>query len=512
MTSKTWASGTVLDSVWLQEVDDASFGIVYMWQYFSAAQKADILARTYTLDVTTEVQEAIDDAAGKILVWPSGGLLISTCLNSTDRGSTATVWLGQGFDVDVSSGTTLKCQTAADATLSPGWCADFTGSQNITLNEMNFWGTGTNASTKGLLFARAGADIQAFAQQVQLNKISTRFDVDDNNYISNSVGIANVQAEHFQTRHCFFKADYPEIHTLYNDLTWVSPHSLINRTAHITTTNIQHHGTAFYSYSKSGTTLYGVAGARWNGCVWASPHVTTLPAIICNSSAGHAYVVCQDLHFDGQVENYPYALALNTASADHYNITSRLFMVAATAAQPYVQTASGVILRNCIFNNQRTQNIVTSCVALQTGTNNTLISSYAVLYPNDTVSFGAGTTATGRLHDYAGNGTSLTTVANGVNAASVASPYTTQTRIDPYGNVTLSGTMLADGTGVGANATICTITAAHRPNRVINSKGFLSGTGSVDIYIGTDGTVKSYTAMGAATQLSFDSVSFVQTN
>lgn len=439
-----------------------------------------------TTDDYARAQSAITATVGVRLVWPSTpgtSMVIKTCLNVTGRGSSPTIWVGQGFNIDMSAGTVVKCQTAADTTthVSHGWIADFTGSQNVSIEGINFWGTGTDASTKGFLFARTASC--HYVQQIELRWMS--IDVGTSPLINSdgtrnlgTIAIYNCQAEQLKTDHASFKADSAVVETLNNEVSMVSPWSLIDLTVGISTTNIQHYSSTFYAYTYAALTQYGVAGARTFGCVFARDGGSSfLYAIVLRASAA-AYQNCQNSAFDGQVEGFTTGLVLATPGAEYAGIRTTLFMVAASGASPYVQCSTSQIMRNCVFDNQHTGNLG-GHVALSLGAGCQLVDSYPVLYDSDTVSY-AGCIPIGQTYSSGGsNSSTIAAIKNftaGVDMAGGGSPDIPSSYADNFGWIRGAGFLKCNNVvGVLAGATIGTMDAAHRPNRTILGSACKSG-------------------------------------
>jgi len=476
--------------------------------FFTDAQLADITARTLTLDVTTPVMAAIVSAklvGSKRLIWPAGAFKITSALNCTNYGSAAQVWVGQGFDTDMSSGTTFVCRTAADATLNPGWCADFTGSQNITLEEMNFWGAGANASTKGLLFARTAS--HQYVQQINLRKVCVKIATSPAATAVGSIAIANNQAEQFKTDHCAFYADTPMVAMLNNNLTLVSPYATIDSSIQ-STTALQFSATTFYAYTQSAMTLWGVASANWdNSCIFAKDGANVTQYAIDLRAGGVAYNYPHNLDIKGQVEGFVGAVTFSSAGMSAYNVKTELFMVALGAAA--VVTAASVVLYNCEFDNNHPQNI-SGNVNLSCGTGNVLYGGKIVTYPNDTGVAGSPTIyGTEIAQDASGRG--LKAITAGTDMTGLGTPDNPQTNITNDGYVQLSGILQA-GAVVASGNTIGTIDAVHRPNRTVYGTAFVSGIGTTYVSITSGGLISLGTGLVNLSQVSLDTIVFKRVN
>lgn len=82
MPTTDFTSGTVITSTWLDEVDAHVFERrepISVFSYLSAAQQASVLAYNFAVDVTTELQAAMDAAfaAQRRLHIPGGGYLVT---------------------------------------------------------------------------------------------------------------------------------------------------------------------------------------------------------------------------------------------------------------------------------------------------------------------------------------------------------------------------------------------------------------------------------------------------
>lgn len=476
--------------------------------FFTDAQLADITARTLTLDVTTPVMAAIVSAklvGSKRLIWPAGAFKITSALNCTNYGSAAQVWVGQGFDADMSSGTTFVCRTAADATLNPGWCVDFTGSQNITIEEMNFWGAGANASTKGLLFARTAS--HQYVQQIKLDKVCVKIATSPAATAVGSIAIANNQAEQFKTDHCAFYADTPMVAMLNNNLTLVSPYATIDSSIQ-STTALQFSATTFYAYTQSAMTLWGVASANWdNSCIFAKDGANVTQYAIDLRAGGVAYNYPHNLDIKGQVEGFVGAVTFSSAGMSAYNVKTELFMVALGAAA--VVTAASVVLYNCEFDNNHPQNI-SGNVNLSCGTGNVLYGGKIVTYPNDTGVAGSPTIyGTEIAQDASGRG--LKAITAGTDMTGLGTPDNPQTNITNDGYVQLSGILQA-GAVVASGNTIGTIDTVHRPNRTVYGTAFVSGIGSTYVSITSGGLISLGTGLVNLSQVSLDTIVFKRVN
>lgn len=492
-------------------------GDLPMVRFFSAAQKADVAAGTLAIDCHAAVLTAIVVAriAKKKLIWPGGKILITKSLNCTQFGSSATEWEGAGFDYDMSSGTVVVVRSAADGSLSPGWCADFTGSQNITIKGINFWGNGANAATKGLLFARSFT--YRYAQQIKLDKVCVRLPTAPAATAVGSVALVNCCAEQFVEEHCTFEGDVGAVYLLNNELSvrsaWLDDtangYPLGVYTGILSMTVVQSRQTTYTGLTGSAMMGYGVASSSWLDCVWArAAGNTTLQAINLNSgTAGYLYP--QRLKFSGQVEGYPGGLTLNSASMDAYAIETDLFMAAASAATAYVVTAANVIQRQCRFNNQQASNLAGQ-VALSLGASNTLIGGETVLYPGCTVSLNSATNRGHRIN-YHGNDTGLQNLTAGANITALGAPNAPSSWLDSEGVVHLAGLLQATAV-IAGGVTVATVAAAHRPTRTINGACFMSGIGLAYYTLTSAGLLSVGTATINGTQIDLSGISFKAAN
>jgi len=176
MTSKTWVPGTVIDSPWLQDVNDITYGLpsnatgkgaslvavqdaanwfsavvtktvesvlgfvggwlwgrdVNIFQYLSVAQISDVKAYTYSVDCSAAVQAALEAAfsSGRNCFAPAGGYLVSSGFyipslsnGVTDERNKGFTFYGQGNGVPF---------TTAGTKPTGGTC---------------FWRSGANAPT-----------------------------------------------------------------------------------------------------------------------------------------------------------------------------------------------------------------------------------------------------------------------------------------------------------------------------------------------------------------------------
>lgn len=454
----------------LQTVEEKQKQVKNVLDFLSPTERIVVAARSYAVDMSVNVQKAIDATAGMILEWPSGGIRIDKCLNVTQRGSTATVWRGAGFDTDMSSGTTVLCRTAADGTLSPGWMADFTGSQNITLSEINFYSAGANASTKGFLFARTVT--YQYVQQVNLYKICVKVATNPGATSVGSIAIANNQAEQFKTDHSTFYADTPMVLMLNNNLTLVSPYSLIYSDIY-STTAMQFSATTFFAYTNPAVIMWGTASINFdNACVYARDSLSTTQYAIDLREGGVAYNYPHNLQIAGQVEGFPGGVAFSSAGMSAYNIKTELFLVALGAAK--IVTAANVSLYNCEFNDGHPQNI-SGNVNLSCGTSNVLYGGKVVPYPGDTGIAGS-PLLLGVEFPQDVNGNGLKSIVAGVSMTALGSPNSPQTVVDSEGFIQISGILQA-GAVVAAGAVLGNVDAVHCPDRTINFFVFVSGLG-----------------------------------
>jgi hypothetical protein len=513
-----------------QTAAEVSAGVIPTNYAYQSRPIIDVGRYGYVADGVTDNSTAINNAitvikaaGGGVLQFPPGIGVVKTCLNFTQFGSTPIIFRGSGFDADTTAGTTLLCQTAADGTLSQGWCADFTGSQNVTIEEINFYGNGTNASTKGLLFARSYAN--QYAQQIRLIKSVVKLGNASSATSLGSIAIANCCAEQWVMDHCELYADVPYVMLLANDIGLSSAY--VASTGHSDTGGIytgilsmtvaEHRNCQFIAnnYATSGVSmvLYGVANCSWRNCVWAKGGTTNANnyAISINpSSVG--YQSCQDLDIEGQVETFPCGVTFATASQSAYRIKTHLFMPAAAAGVgSIVVTAANVALYNCVFDNHQTSNIVGSITAISFGASNSIYAGEICLYPSQTVLLNSVSNFGCRIN-YNGNGTGLLAISAGSNVASLGSPNGSQTYLDSEGFVHLNG-ILQSSAAITAGTTLATINAAHRPNRTLQGPAFLSGTGLVYYTITSGGLLSIGTNIsGAGVQLQLDGISFRQTN
>lgn len=474
--------------------------------YLTAAEKADVAARTLLLDVSVNVQKAITAAIGRRLLWPNGALLCLKCLNASGRGSTSTIWQGQGFNTDMSSGTVIVGRTAVDGTLSPGWIADFTGSQNVTLQEMNFWGTGANASTKGLLFART-ASVQ-FAQQILLDKICVKVETAPSATSIGSVAVVNNQAEQFKTDHCSFFSDAGFAGMLNNNLAVVSPFQVIDSSI-FSTTAMQFSATTFYAYTQPSMVLWGVASANFdNSCVFARGPDNTTQYAIDLRAGGVAYNYPHCLDIKGQVEGFPGGVTFSSVGMSAFNVKTELFMVALNAAA--VVTAANVSLYNCEFDNAHQQQLPGN-VNLSCGVNNALYGGKIVCYPNDTGVAGSPAIFGTEISQDA-NGRGLRAVTVGVNVTSLAAPNASQTNITNDGFVCGSG-ILQSSAVIPAGNTIFTLDTIHIPDRTVYCPVFVSGVGlTYAVIAAVTGAVSLGVGLVNLSQVSLDSIYFKRVN
>jgi hypothetical protein len=490
------------------EVNDRE---VHVFDFLSVAQKADVLAQTLAVDCYTAVMAAIVCAQTlqKRLVWPSGKMLLAKALNCTNFGSTGLTWVGAGFSYDMNGGTVLAVRSAADGTLSPGWVADFTGTQNVHIENMNFWGNGANAATKGLLFARSAT--YTYAQQVKLSRVCVRLGTAPAATSLGSIAIANIQAEQWIDEHCSFEADVAFVGMLNNDISLVSPFvaagfylSLYSATVLCSTQS------TFGALLNSAVYLYGVGSSQWRSAVFARQAGSTFAAISLNSSAV-AYQYPQSLLIEGQVEGFPTGVAFNSAGMDCYGVHTRLFMAAPAASTPFISTANNVVLRQCRFDNQQTSNLAAGYFAVAFGTGVSLYGGEIVLYPSQSLSALSNATNYGCRINYHGNGTGLQNLTAGTNITLLGAPNAPSSWIDSEGFVHLAGLLQATAV-VAAGATVATLATAHRPNRTVNGACFMSGIGVAYFTLTSAGVLSVGAATVNGTQIDLSAISFKAAN
>jgi hypothetical protein len=124
------------------------------WGHFSDAQKADILAYTYTLDCRAALQEALDAAfaAGRSVLQPAGGYRVNDSLvmpgSSTTRGKPF-IWRGAGtgepFVITNLGGTVIKGTHATNPTLKYVQDVAVTGNGQADISYIRFTATNTTA-------------------------------------------------------------------------------------------------------------------------------------------------------------------------------------------------------------------------------------------------------------------------------------------------------------------------------------------------------------------------------
>ena len=471
---------------------------------------------TGVVDSTLGIQAAINASAGKILLWPRGNFLITKCLNVTNRGSTPTIWKGSGFNFDMSDGTIIIARTAVDGTLSPGWIVDFTGSQNITIEEINFWGNGTNASIKGLLFARSS--IYKFAQQHRLVKVCVRVGSSAGASSLGSIAIANSSCEQLVHDQLSLEANCPYVIMLSNEVSLVSPYALIDVTN--VSSTIQEHRQCTYkaldtAASGAAMHVYGIADSRWINCVWAKGGVslnTVAYAIALHEGVG-GYVHCQSLELDGHVEIYPSALTFADGGMTAYRINTHLFLAAPSGVSPFVQTAASVNLYGCFFDNQQSET-TSGWNAIAFGATSAIHGGEIVLYPGMKIDSGAWNSALnyGCRINYHTNGTGLFNLTTGTNITSLATPDAASSWLDSEGFVHLAGLLQGVTATVVAGATVANIPASHRPNRSIRGACFVSGVGLTYLTITVAGDISIGVNLVVAAQIDFALTTFKQNN
>lgn len=452
---------------------------------------------------TVAVQAAIDASVGKVLEWGQGPYLITTCLDVTERGSAPTVWKGHGFSVDGVVGTKLIFRTAADATSSPGWMIDFSGSQNISIEEIQCVSNGANASTKGFLFARTNT--YQYVQQVYMRKVFVDVGTHPAATSVGSVAIANNQAEQFYCEHCDFRADTPFVGMLNNNISLVSPYTTIY-SAILSTTVLDFVLTTFYAYTQPSMVLWGVAGSNWKSCVFAKDPANTTQYAIDLRSGGAGYNYPHALNINGQVEGFVGGVTFSSASMQAHGIVTNLFMVAVGAA--VIVTAASVSLYNCYFDNPHPYNI-SGGINLSCGASTVVYGGSTVSYPGD-LGVSGGTLYGHRIHQYA-SGLGLLSITPGTDMSSIAAPNAAQTDLSEDGYVQLSGILQA-GAVVALGATIGTVGVAHRPNRDIYLTGFVSGVGLTYCVITSAGAISVGTGLVNLTQVNLDGIRFKRVN
>lgn len=474
----------------------------------------DVRRYGYTADNFTLNDAAFADiiavaktAPGMVFQFPAGQAIISKALNFTNFGPTPIIFKGAGFDANQTAGTTVIAQTANDGTSAPGWIADFTGSQNVTIEEMNFYGAGANAAVLGFLFARSPEN--HFAQQIRLVKVVVSVGVSAGASALGSIAIANVDAEQFVDDHCSYFADTPYVGLLSNEISLVSPYSTIY-VGILSHTITEHRQITYNALTNAGMSLYGVADSTWLDCVWAHSGANVSNYGIVLNDGGGAYSHCQALNINGQIEGFPEALTFNTPGGFAFRVKTQLLLVAPTGL-PYVQTAAGYTLTGCELDNMQISNAAFSGDALACGAGSVLNAGEIMVYPNMTGISGSPINNGCRIN-YNGNGTGLEAIIPGANITSLSSPNAAQSYIDSEGFVHLNG-ILQSSAAITAGVTLGILYAGHRPNRTVMNAAFLSATGLVYYSISSSGILTIGTNIsGSGIQLTLDGITFRQLN
>jgi hypothetical protein len=203
-------SGTGAVATTVQEVSRRT---VYVFDRLSAAQKADAIAGTLTLDMSAAIQAAIDEVcptvgiggyAGKVISDPRYPLRVDTCLNMSNSRVGGTQ-IRDGLEVE---GLTLVGNTGSGNAV-----VDVTGSQWLR-GDINITTTGaTTKSTVGVLQALSSTLTQTQNQRLKL-RILMHDDAAANGGIG-TVGLWNFGAEENTYEGVYIQANIPAFITSY---------------------------------------------------------------------------------------------------------------------------------------------------------------------------------------------------------------------------------------------------------------------------------------------------------
>ena len=278
---------------------------VSVFDFMTAAQVADVKARTRTLDVSAAINSAL--AVAQHVYFPAGAYRVDSTITVINMASTGRnlIISGDGGGYDAAPfGTVIYGNTGSN-----NWIAKFNGSQWVKIRDIKFMTGGATPSTHGLMFARNVVP-NAFCHNIELNDV---FVVVPSSTGATggqgSIAVLNNQCEGFMTRDCWLCGDTPYLGMLNNEvgIAGVADAGIYSNTLQT------HVNTCFLSSWKTAMSLYGAADMDFQRCIWTTDGITVsgVYAITLNNSNA-AYQYCSSLRFTGQVERFTKAVYLGT--------------------------------------------------------------------------------------------------------------------------------------------------------------------------------------------------------
>lgn len=291
-----------------------------------------------TTDDTAAIQAAINSGIRRIY-FPSGTYLITSTLNCTNLASTGVPLFlyGDAFHHDhgnVTAGTQILCRTGT-------WMVDFTGSEFVTMEDMFWLGSGTNASNLGFLYARS--TLVNFAQNNALRRVMIQLPTAPSASLAGSIAVANNCAEQFVMDECWLIADTPLVSTLANEISFSSPYATIANTTFSNTTYAVRM-TTFQAIINTSVLAYGLATSHFDSCVFIPIAGNAYPHAITLRSSAQGYQICANIKITGQVESFPSVLRLD---GNTQNINLQVSTSNITAA--HIIPFSGTTHQNLVY-------------------------------------------------------------------------------------------------------------------------------------------------------------------
>lgn len=267
-------------------------------------------------DDTTEIQAAINSGIRSIYI-PSGTYLITNTLNLTNLASTGVPLKIYGDEVQYNHGATNAGSIilARTAGAHSGWIADLTGTEFTTIQDIYFLASGTNASTKGLLYARS--TLANFAQNNTLRRVIINIPSAVGASTVGSIAVANNCAEEFVIEQSWLQADTPLLSTLANEVSLTSPYATIANTT-FSNTKYSIRDTTLEPILFSGVIAYGLASANFDNVTIIPVTAFTYPYAITLRSSASGYLNNENIKITGQVESFASVLRIegNTSNID----------------------------------------------------------------------------------------------------------------------------------------------------------------------------------------------------
>ena len=468
--------------------------------------KGDFDGTTGTDDYAA-IQAAINylfSIGGGTLYFPTGKYRITQPLNLAGNatagrfGNTPIVFKGAGMPNTFDTGSWATYGGSWIVGQTAGWIMDLTGMQYFSCEEMGFRGTGTNASTLGILSARS--TVVKFAHNQYFRKCVIWIDTKPTASAVGSIALGNNGAETFLMDHCWLIADTPLALTFNNstDLNFVSPYvSIEYGPGFLSSTMMNFRNTTFLALTGHATRIQGAMNVFFDTCIWSKDSANTTVGGIQLVAGQTGTAHCQDLRITGQVEQFQSAVVIDDAFI--WNVDFNLMLANVTGAYVAVGLAE---MNNCrfnfhpafgatpnyVFNSAFSSKLNGGEVDLYAGgslTANTNLTSYGALIRghnvDTSVSLGLNPSS-----NYLATGTTGTKVVQPApvlitpnaanNATSGAAPNGLQSQLMSDGTVQLSGTFVPNGaTTIAAGVLAGTINAAHCPNREVDTVVYITG-------------------------------------